>query len=177
MRAFTIENGELVVKWGIRVSVDGQAVVGESGRGRKLIMIDLPVGTKIIDGVVFDIPGSDDTAAVVKIRDQSGYRGGWELTAPRTLDEYRTVPEAKPARAPHGLRIIAEGECAQGDAGRMGGGPEYIAIIAVGQSAEIVRHGRLYDAPQVIKIEWDGRELRLSDPIAAAESNLAASRW
>lgn len=81
--------------------------------------------------------GAENAAAVV-VRDQSGFRGGWSLT---------------------GGRIIAKGYCAQGDAGRAGGGPEYLLVLAEGEEITLRRSGRLYGEPDTIRLRNVGGEL------------------
>lgn len=56
-------------------------------------------------------------------------------------------------------RIILEGKCAQGDAGRMGGGPEYVILLPKDSGFLITRSGRLYGAESWLNCWWDGRAL------------------
>ena len=85
---------------------------------------------------------------------------------------------------PARCKILAEGACAQGDAGRMGGGPEYLLRIAEGYAIECVRSGRLYSSPGVYRLEYSlgalpsvADLLVASVPRAKAEAALAAAKW
>lgn len=74
------------------------------------------------------------TAALILVEDQSGFRGTWSM------------------QKPEGLTVIAKGSCAQGDAGRMGGGPAYLLVLKAGGSFLISRSGRLYGKPAQVLI-------------------------
>lgn len=162
-------------------------VLGEEGRGRKRVRVPLPEGTAIEPGgigirVATAIPVTyEDAVAVILIRDLSGYRGTWDLVEPLTEDEiqaYRETGEL-PARDPVAPpREIARGRCAQGIAGRMGGGDEILYVAAAGETYDAIRWGRLYGASKVVRITAhpDG-SVTVHDPIEAYESRLAASRW
>lgn len=56
-------------------------------------------------------------------------------------------------------KIVLEGYCAQGDAGRAGGGPEYAVLLGPGGGFTIRRGGRLYGAEPWMTYLWDGNEL------------------
>ncbi len=82
----------------------------------------------------------------------------------------------RPTLPPEWIR--GEGRCAQGDAGRMGGGPEYLLALPVGVSIELLRRGRLYGAPAWCRIRTTPEGVVLSNPKADALSRLvAASAW
>lgn len=83
----------------------------------------------------------------------------------------------RPAERPAPWRVIAEGASAQGAAGRMGGGPEYLAVLPDGEAVEIVRSGRLYGAPSVVRVEARDGEVSVSDPRAEAETAAAGRAW
>jgi len=87
------------------------------------------------------------------------------------------TPEPPHPGAPEPLRVIAEGYCAQGGAGRMGGGPEILAAVKPG-SFELYRRGRLYGAPRIVRvtIHPDGK-IELEDPVEAARSRVASAAW
>lgn len=70
-------------------------------------------------------------------------------------------------------KVLAKGFCAQGDAGRMGGGPEYLVRCQVGTAFEIVRNGRLYDKPAVLRVDVTEDGVVVSDPEAAARTAIA----
>lgn len=67
--------------------------------------------------------------------------------------KYRPLDDA-------GVTILAEGACAQGDAGRMGGHPEYLVIMEPGTTIRVVRSGRLYGMPPVSYLQWDGERMK-----------------
>jgi hypothetical protein len=176
--------------------------LGESGRGRQLTRV--PLGSALTDALgearrvgrcsvmrtneqgtllLVEERDANDRRALVIIRDQSGFRGSWELAG-------RVEPCARPtdgpgycpacfqylgvAENPAGHRdvsipvpqgtILAQGACAQGDAGRMGGGPEMLLLLQPGQEVVIRRSGRLYGAPSCILVRWDGDRLSLETP-------------
>lgn len=78
---------------------------------------------------------------------------------------------------PVGSRVLAEGRCAQGDAGRMGGGPEYLLVLPAGAAVEIIRFGRLYGAPAVSRVENRDGVPTVTNPVQEAEAALAAAAW
>jgi len=48
--------------------------------------------------------------------------------------------------------VVAKGHCAQGEAGRMGGGPEYLIVVKPGTKFSIRRSGRLYGSPPIVNV-------------------------
>jgi hypothetical protein len=82
-----------------------------------------------------------------------------------------------PSDRPPTWRTVAEGYSAQGDAGRMGGGPVYLAVLRDGEAVEIVRSGRLYGAPATVKVANVGGKVVTSFPRQEAEAARAASAW
>lgn len=182
---------------GIKV-VDGKIFVGEGGRGRKLVAVPLPPQAKLEGETLVECQG-DVTSALVYINDQSGFRGGWHMRHPRTESDWDIIvsvecsaeckqlwsgthPECPKcsklsSTKPFEVKVIAEGASAQGDAGRMGGGPEYLIVMKSGQAIEIVRSGRLYGAPAVVRLDCIGGQVTLTYPKALAEERLAASKW
>jgi hypothetical protein len=170
---------------GIPVTRDGHIVVGEEGRNREKVIVALPAGAVVIDGQVMEIPVSDPEAvAVILLRDMSGYRGSWSLVYPlpdevleayleqRNLDvvrgrlEYATPP-----------RLIAKGRCAQGIAGRMGGGEELLFVAREKEAYDILRSGRVYGAPWILRLTVSRGGVTLTEPLADLRSRRAASRW
>jgi len=213
MKVYEIQRVGEVIE-GIPVEADGTIRLGEEGRGRQLVRVPVPEGSKVEGGRLMSVPLSGEVAAaVVLIRDHSGYRGGWKLTAPRSEEEweaiarravahrppdgngplaeghveelYRDVPcptcdaiaPPPPPRRPATCKIIAEGWCAQGEAGRMGGGPEYLLVLQEDEAVELVRWGRLYGKPSVLRVEAVFERIAVRDPFAEALSRLAAARW
>lgn len=73
--------------------------------------------------------------------------------------------------------LIAEGACAQGDAGRMGGGPEYLIACRPG-AFSIRASGRLYGAPAAMNVivHQDGT-VTIADALDALRSQAAAQAW
>ena len=71
-----------------------------------------------------------------------------------TIYQYAPFP-------PDGITVLAEGYCAQGTAGRMGGHVVRLLIMEPGVCFRVVRHGRLYGAPAARYVYWDGENLRL----------------
>ena len=59
-----------------------------------------------------------------------------------------------------GVKILAKGYCAQGDAGRKGGHPEYLVILEPYTLIRVHRMGRLYGRPAVQYLYWDGEDLK-----------------
>jgi hypothetical protein len=159
MNAYTISSCE--VYEGIRLSEAGQIVVGEEGRGRKLVLV--PCSPKAILAPDGDkMLGIDSPKVVILIRDHSGYRGTWHT---------QLFPESK-------VKIIAEGRCAQGIAGRVGGGPELLLLAEPGAKIEIIREGRLYGAPKRLLITVDEQgEVTLADLERQEGSAAAAAAW
>ena len=182
--AYEIEPAKRVSR-GIWVTRDGQIVLGEEGRNRERVVIPVPPGSVIVDGRVQEIPVSDPEAvAVVLIRDMSGYRGSWDLVLPlpdelleayleqRNLDVFRGRLEyATPPR------LIGKGRCAQGTAGRMGGGDELLFVARDGEVYDILRWGRVYGAPWLLRLTISCDGVTLTDPLAELRSRRAASRW
>lgn len=197
---------------GIPITQDGFIIVGEQGRGRSMARVPVPMSHAAVEndrlvGLYLKPDPDRGTPAVVLIRDHSGFRGGWRLTAARTDQEWETIVLRDRYHAPDGVvapgheveilgrscpacdekfpvpprkepdvRILAQGRCAQGDAGRMGGGPEYLLLMYPGQALEIVRWGRLYGNPDVLRVTLDSDGMVLiNDPRAEAESRLAAA--
>ena len=81
------------------------------------------------------------------------------------------LPTARPGR------VIAEGQCAQGDAGAMGGGSEYLYLLPAGESVEIARSGRLYGSPAVTRITNRGGTVESVDPVQEATDVAASAAW
>jgi len=143
-------------------------IVGEEGRGRKLVRVPLPPGAKVDwlsgyedhpqwVGTLRSVPGD---GVILLILDHSGYRGGWSLTRPDDSV------------------IIAEGWCAQGIAGRMGGGPEVLLRVPLGSKLTIARRGRLYGAPAYLIVDAVAEDrVVIHDADAERESEAAAARW
>jgi hypothetical protein len=160
MNCYTVQKGGKV-KEGIAVgkNADGPTVhVGERGRGRELVVVPLPEGTEVEKGRAIHIPTSTPGELVVLVHCQRGYRGSWS------------------AEFGDGITVIAEGREAQGAAGRMGGGPEYLLRGPVGAEFIIQRRGRLYGAPSELRVEM-GHPLEVVDMEAEAAAREAANKF
>ena len=83
----------------------------------------------------------DDKKALVKLAVEAGFRGATKV-------EFSD-----------GVEVLKEGVCAQGAAGRMGSHREYLIVMNPGTYAVVERFGRLYGAPSVIRVDFDGEEL------------------
>lgn len=155
MKCYTVKAAAVSV--GVAVK-DGAVLVGEEGRGRKLVRVPVPAGSEMADGRLVAVPAKNQPAGAVLVafRDCSGFRGGWSLADRQ------------------GVIVVAEGACAQGDAGRMGGGPEYLAVVADGGSATINRSGRLYGAPATLRVRNAGGVLTVEDVAAVTATTAAA---
>lgn len=88
---------------------------------------------------------------------------GWEVTLhpDSGFTNWVTLSEDYDA---DGIKVLAEGECAQGTAGRMGGHREVLVIMEPGSMIRVSRMGRLYGAPAVHLVRWDGEELLAGEP-------------
>lgn len=199
---------------GIALSAEGKIVVGESGRGRSQIVLDPPPGSEVYTPKTYREDTSrflkaiqtsrDEAAALILLRDHSGYRGGWCLReAPVSMcpneGQLFADPQVPSLRAPcpecgsgdtdHRLlprgemsatdigHVVAEGYCAQGDAGRMGGGPEYLLLARPG-SFSISRAGRLYGQPRrlTVQVGTDG-SVTVTNAEAEIMAASAAKQW
>ncbi len=62
---------------------------------------------------------------------------------------------------PKGVTPLAEGYCARGDAGHMGGHCELLLLMEPGSAIRVLRQGRLLGRPAQRIVEWTGVEIRL----------------
>lgn len=143
------------------------------------------------DGRLTEAPSSrgdeDALSALILVTDHSGYRGAWSPRKARPDAEWddRLRREKETSTSSGWLtddqaptwRVIAQGECAQGGAGRMGGGPEYLTVLRDGEAFEVVRTGRLYGAPAVFRVANSGGAVTVTVPRAAAEQRAAVAAW
>jgi hypothetical protein len=184
---------------------DGAIVVGEAGRGRKLVTVRPPDGAEITtnsrgEEVLVSVPGP---GVVVLIRDHSGFRGSWHLAEYATarcpyedreievgeecpgcgatrhryeFSQHRLVPGRELSPNEIG-KLIAQGQCAQGEAGRMGGGPEYLVRCLPGTRFSIRRSGRLYGAPAVLNVTVNEDDVLVTDAVREIDERTAAQSW
>lgn len=152
---------------------NGEVVLGEVGRGRQQTRVPLPAGARVEGGRFVGVPARSSDEVVVCIRDHSGFRGGWRLRVQLPDGSWEEFYNLEPEALP--IRVIAEGWCAQGTAGRMGGGPEYLLALREGQEVEVVRWGRLYGAPEVVRLRVEGGRVVATDPEAEARRQAAGA--
>jgi len=157
MKCYTLKDGRIIV--GISLDEEHRILVGEEGRNRKLVSIRVPPDGKIEAGKLLELPAKTIPveSLILYIQDQSGYRGTWTFT-----------PDEK------GVHIIAEGKCAQGAAGYMGGGPELLVALEPGHKVEVHRGGRLYGEPADLAIKNEGGSLVVEDVARKKEEHVAA---
>lgn len=108
-------------------------------------------------------PGDEDTVIVV-LPTTIGFRGANNHTGDRIgEEEYEEWGEKKTRLtfAPFPGEIIVSGTIAQGDAGRMGSGSQYIATMPKDIVFRTSYSGRLYGAPSAHYYMWTG-ELMLA---------------
>lgn len=202
---FTIVGGAL--HQGIRLT-NGVIRVGESGRGRKETLVPTPNpvdGERLVavpgPATVVLIKDHSGFRGSWQLVEYATHRCTLEDRLPEPVPNAavtggRVCPDcgevflggatqfhhpAAPARPinPHELGIVlGEGFCAQGDAGRMGGGPEYLIALTPGIRFSIRRGGRLYGAVARINVELpeDGVPL-LTDAWAMIKATEAAAAW
>lgn len=160
MNCYTIEGSSVEDGIPVQENTSGYTIrVGECGRGRKEVVVQLPRGTRVEDDQAMDIPTSVQDQLVVFLVDESGFRGSWNATFS------------------DGITVIAEGYCAQGAAGRAGGGPEYLIRGGRGESVLIHRRGRLYGEPSQLRVDFLEDRVIVVDVNAEAEQEKAASAW
>lgn len=201
---FTIVGGAL--HQGIRLT-NGVIRVGESGRGRKETLVPTPNpvdGERLVaipgPATVVLIKDHSGFRGSWQLVEYATHRctlegrlpeqePGAPVTAARTCPDCGEVflacshqchHPAAPARPvnPHELGIVlGEGFCAQGDAGRMGGGPEYLIALTPGIRFSIRRGGRLYGAVARINVELTDGVPLLTDAWAMIKAAEAAAAW
>ena len=203
-KCFTVSYG--AVTPGISLAKDGTIWVGEEGRNRRLVRVKPPEGAEFTQDafgcpVLASVPGP---GVVLLIRDHSGFRGGWWLSEPLTAHcPYDGQPIPSNERCPgcgapggwfgavstqHHLpdnpveadqlgKVIAHGYRAQGDAGRMGGGSEYLLRCQAGTRFSIRRSGRTYGNPHVFNVEVTADGVIVTDAEADIAEKAAAAAW
>ena len=109
------------------------------------------------EGQLTEIPSNmPESTLLILVRDQSGFRGSWKM------EENSNIKK------------IAVGRRAQGDAGRMGDGPEYLLSVPSGESIVAQRTGRLYGCPEKWTITNEGGSLVRQREIEKLEDLLGA---
>jgi hypothetical protein len=137
--------------------------VGEEGRGRKMVRV--PLAPSLADTLTDDTTCPDDVAigrtpdgrllilpavpgdprALVLLAVPAGYRGSTQIAHEGSVT------------------VLAEGYCAEGQAGRMGGHAEQLLLLEPGARVTVTRRGRLYGACPTVLVVYDG-ELRAGAP-------------
>ena len=199
MKVYTVfRYGQVEPK--IHVGPDRTIVVGESGRGRERVLVPVPHGVTLTpegsDGG-FALTEAPGTGALILIRDQSGFRGSWTLGGPFLATGCpvgKEIPYGEGecprcggryehqsmvlSELPAEVRILARGRCAQGMAGRAGGGPEYLLWAPAGTVLGVSRSGRTYGNPTEyhISVGSDGT-VTLTDVVAEVKSAEAESAF
>lgn len=157
-------------------------LIGERGRGRELGVLPVAgvelseTGSTTIYAasiaetrsgrkklIAADSPNTQD-AAIVVFRTKPGYRGGCVHTGDIVAVE-EDEDAFSPSRylsfkfAPLPGEVLCEGYTAQGDAGRMGGGPQIVLLLPRGEVVRVNRSGRLYGDPPSRYFVFDGDRL------------------
>lgn len=84
----------------------------------------------------------DNKKVLVKLAVEAGFRGTTK------------------AQFSDGIEVLKTGVCAQGAAGRMGDHSEYLIVMNPGSYAIVERFGRLYGSPSIVRVDFDGEDLR-----------------
>jgi hypothetical protein len=108
-----------------------------------------------------------DEAVIVVFRTGIGFRGGNSHTGDRDKEK---STEGNLQFLPFPGEKLVEGVIAQGDAGGMGSGEQFVAVIQKGVVFRASRSGRLYGAPASHYYVWTGEKL-----IAATWDNRIAA--
>ena len=151
---------------------------------KRAAVLRLADGTIVLD----DERNHEDQRALVLVQIPAGFRGGTEWNAAeyrmvpceggqRTWDykcskcgepweENKPHPEGNTLQRwepfpPEGIKVIAEGQCAEGDAGAMGNHTEKLLIMEPGSMFRVRRDGRLYGEPRKRYVRWTGETLQL----------------
>lgn len=183
MKIFTIcdgqvTNGAKIVPFKLKSAdiIIPAIIIGEEGRGR--ILGVLPTNGGIDNTITFGSIGqtkagkpklltnNDEQVSdkcLVVFRTPIGFRGGNSHTGDRKPGTDPLEFEKFPGE------VITEGYVAQGDAGGMGGGNQYIAIIPKGVVFRTGYSGRRYGSPRahyylfngekILSATWEEREI------------------
>lgn len=179
MKIFTLDRGvekgavisTLTLKNGTKVPV---LKVGEEGRGRSIGLINVQLNkenmkkfengetvtiydatlgeTKTNRPKLIEVYGTEcSTDAIVVLKTPIGFRGSNRHTG--DLDSFNDIEEGF---KDFPCNVLARGEIAQGDAGRMGSGYQYIALAPINNVFRTAYSGRLYGAPSSHYYMFDG---------------------
>ncbi len=158
-RCYEVKAGNVYPR--ITLKEPGCIHLGEDRRGCKLTIVPIPPEAEIRQEedkkFMTSVPYGTD-AAVVVVRDHSGYRGSWELKGDN-------------------VRILAKGHIGQGSAGRVGGGPEYLLVLRPGDTFVIERSGRLYGKPARYRVRYERGVLSICDADREDETKELGGIW
>ena len=180
MKIYTVVDGDvqnfaLVEKFALKDgTVIPAIVVGETGRNRRQFVLPVRLTpekrdalkaegqvkvtdvalTKTLAGnpKLEELPGDDgDRACCVVFLTSIGFRGGNGHHGC-----FLGTEDGKPQFAEFPGKILGVGAVAQGDAGNMGWGEQIVTVLPPKATVCIRRTGRLYGAPPIHVVEWDG---------------------
>lgn len=105
-------------------------------------------------------PQADDDKIIVVFRTRIGFRGGNSHTGDETGETEKDYwGDERPKFLPFPGEILVKGMIAQGDAGRMGGGEQLVAVMPRDTVFRTGYSGRLYGGPKAHFYLWDGEKL------------------
>lgn len=173
MKCVSIKEGRIID--GISL-MDGKISIGNSYDSRH-VSVTIPEGATVEGETLVALTGPS-TSVLVLFYSQHGYRGQWTLRGNRSQEDWdRAIRgEEELPDQPHGLEILAEGYSSDSPQGALGCGPVYLAIMKHGQAIEIVRYGRLYGEPSVIRLENKAGLIVRSIPKQEAEERLVLKK-
>lgn len=173
IQPFSFQNGEITI---------ASIIIGEEGRGRKLGV--LPVAGQVPEkSYVLYAAGIGTTRsnkprliptqkientdhAIIVFRTKIGYRGANNHTGDRVGTKEDGTPTGF---EPFPGTILSQGVIAQGHAGRMGHGNQFVVLMPKGVIFRTTYFGRLYGSPSshyyvfngenIISMTWDERLL------------------
>jgi len=189
MKVFTIKDNSVtdgaqvssVTIKGAGVTVPA-IIIGEEGRGRSQGVLPVAYASKqeqaeenkrlLFANVgqsrsgkpkLFELQHADShEQCIVVFRTTIGFRGGNSHTGDvAKIEEYEQYGETKKRYtfAAFPGSIIVRGEIAQGGAGRMGSGSQFVAIMPKGIWFRVARSGRLYGAHPSHYFMFDGEKI------------------
>lgn len=145
-------------------------LIGEEGRGRRLGVLPVsgvtPKETLLAAQIgqtragnpkliAAPVEKAEDSAVIVVLRTPIGFRGSNVHTGDRSPEWTEDTPNYLPFPG----QILVGGRIAQGDAGAMGSGDQYVALIPKGAVFRTAYTGRLYGLPGHHYYMWDGQKL------------------
>ena len=152
--------------------------VGENGRGRELSSVPVQLlpadfakwqaGERVSifhctlgetksgkPKIIQTLGSTDHNQALVVLKTPIGFRGGNSHTGGRADD----WTEENPKYLPFPAKILASGQIAQGTAGAMGSGSQYVAIVPAKTIFRTRISGRLYGAEGTHYHNFDGAKI------------------